>query len=220
MALLDYALTTVQRAADYLGLGTIASGSTKETNLQLIINSVTTFLERYTGRRMLQTTYTQEEYDVDDNATGIVLKHNPVDESTGVTLEVRTSSLNEDDWDSIDAEDYFVDYNAGIIKPASGLTFVGGIKKYRVTYKAGYNFDNSSTYLGDTDAADFEYVAMKLIAAAWDKRKTGAGVKSETLYNYSVTYMDTIFESPEIKEIVDKYKRMDGPMSYSTPKHY
>lgn len=216
MALHSYALTTVQRAANYIGLGTIASGSTKETILQVLINSSTDFIERYIGMRIKQTTYTNEEYDT-DAGDALILKNRPVVSVS--SLQRRDSGLNEDEWETVDTEDYHVDEEAGIIYGAGGWKFSKTRQGYRVTYVAGYDFDLSTTYLSDTEAGDLELVTWFLVASAYSRGKGGAGIKSESIGDYRVTYEGSLMENSDIKSILDKYADISTG-SYQTPSHY
>ena len=216
MALNAHALTSVQRLADFLGLGTITAGSTKETLLQMVINSVTAFVESYCKRRFKETTYTQELYD-GDGTQFLFLKNYPVDSSGTFTLERRESALNEDDWEQIDSEYFYVDYDAGYIETANeSIRFIPGVKNYRVTYTAGIAFNLSSTFLSDS-TADLEYAAWKLCATVYNRRHGDAGIQSESIGDVSVTYTKEVFENEEIKSILDKYARHDAHGTITSP---
>jgi len=216
MAVKSYALTTVARAEDFLGTGTLTG--TNANVLERIIDSVTEFVENYCKRRFKQTAYTNELYDGTGSDT-IILQNYPVSSTESFTLQIRTSSGNENEWESVDSEDYFINFSAGIVRAAHGLKFLTGTYRYRVSYTAGYGFDNSSTFLAQTEAGDVEYVTWKLIAAAWNRRKSEPGIKSESIGDYSVTYMTEAFENEEIKAVLDKYARIESG-SYQTPKAY
>ena len=138
-----YALSTTSRFKTYAGV----SGTTDDTLIENLIDIVTEFIENYVGRRFQQTTYTDEQYD----GTGtdkLILKNYPI--STFTRLQERQSISNEDTWATIDSEDYFVDTDNGIIT-AQAFRFIPNTKFYRVTYVAGFDFDNSATFLGDTE---------------------------------------------------------------------
>lgn len=212
-----YALTTVQRVADFLGLGTIVANSTEETVLINLINQLTEFIENYISARIHKTTYTQELYDGSGTDT-LLLRQFPVVASPAVAIEVRTSAINEDDWQTEDTENYYVESANGIVHMIPGRVFIKGYQKYRVTYTAGYDYDNTTTFLSDTEGADLEYVAWKMVATAWNQRKGSLGIQSESIGDYRVVYAKTAFESPEIKEVLDKYKRIEAA-SYLTPSH-
>lgn len=215
MAIHDYALTTVTRQAQFMGITNPSSGSANHTILTNLINACTDFIEHYIGYRVKKTTYTNEEYDGDQSGV-LALKRFPVVSVS--SLQMRNSNLNEDDWDTIDTEDYFTDLSEGLVRLAT-RKFLGGVRGWRVSYIAGFDFDNSSTFLSDTEGADLEYACWKLVNGAFERRKGGAGIKSEAIGDYRVEYMSELFESAEIKAILDKYKRVEVA-SYSTPSHY
>lgn len=210
-----HALTTTQRLATFAGLGTITPGSTKEEQLIYAINSTTDYIEKYCGRRFKLTTYTGEEY---DGRGGSVLLLNNYPIVTGsLTLEVRNSALNESDWSYVDSEYYFVDLSAGMVRAANdGIRFTPGTNNFRATYQAGYDFDNSTTFLSDAGAADLEFLAWKLGASVFNERGGGLGIQSERIGDLSVVYAKSAFESEELRSILDKYSR-DEVASPITP---
>ena len=208
MAVKAYALTTAQRMANYSELGTLAGADL--TLMELLVNQVTDYIESYTGIRFKRTTYTQEMYDTEESET-LNLKHHPIVSGTDFSLERRTSSLNEDDWEVVDSEYYHIDNDTGIIISAAGLLFGRTIRGYRVTYTAGYDFDNATTFLSDTEAGDIELAAWMLLDALWNKKKGGGSiVESERIGDYSVTYKKATMENNDVKAILDKYADTDN----------
>jgi len=204
MALLDYALTTLARVKTFLGI----SGTSNDELLTSLINSCTDFIENYCDRRFKQKAYTNELYN--GNGTNkLLLKNYPVDESSTFKLEERSSDLNEDDWNEIDTEYYFVHYDSGIVERVRGI-FYKYPKHYRITYTAGYDYDNSSTFLEDAGAGDLEYACWKLVSKVYNQRKQAGNIQSERLGDYSVTFKKEVMADPEIKSILDKYKRPYG----------
>jgi len=214
MSLKAYALTTVQRAADFIGLGTLTQGSDKYNLLERQINAVTEFIENYIGLRVKETAYT-EEYDSEHGDT-LVLNRRPV---SGVTLQSRDTSLNEANWSTVNPKYYFIDEDAGIIHGASGHQFSRTRGGYRVIYTAGYSFDNTNTFLSDTEAGDLEMAAWLLIATLWNRGKGGAGIQSEAIGDYKVVYAKSMFENEDIQSILDKYADV-GLGGTLTPAHY
>ena len=206
MAVKSYALTTRQRLIDFLGLSGLSS--TQNTILDRIIDTATEYIENYCDRRFQQTAYTNEVYN-GDGSQFLQLQNYPVSSTASFTLGRRDSVANENDWSTIDSEDYFVHYDEGIVEYIKGLKFQNAPRRYRVSYTAGFNFDNSTTFLADTEAGDVEYAMWRVCATAWQKRKGAVGVISERLGDYSVTYSKEVFESPEIKEVLDKYARLN-----------
>ena len=201
MALKTYPLTTAQRFADYNGLGTLVVGSAKELLIITLINSVTEFIENYIGYRVQQSTITNEEYDTEAGDV-LNLKRWPV---SSVTLQRRNSALNNDEWETIDSSYYFVDTDAGIIYGAGGWDFPRSRRGYRVTYTAGYDFDNALTFLADTEGGDLELAAWILMATVYGRRKGGGGIKSESIGDYRVVYHGTLMQNEDVKDILDKY---------------
>lgn len=129
--LLSYALTTKADVKESLG---ISSAVTTYDNLIIRkINQATRAIEAYCGRRFALTTYTQVEYSatiIDE----IVLRQRPI--TTFTSLEIRDSTLNEDSWETVDSQLYFVDKNAGVLN--LNFNALGRWNRYRVTYTAGY----------------------------------------------------------------------------------
>lgn len=186
MALKAWALTTVARTKAYLGLDTTTAA--EDTLLENYINIVTEYIERTIGFRIKLSTYTSEEYDT-DRADALVLKHHPIVGT--ITIERRTSGLNEDDWETVDSQYYHVDENAGIIYGAGGYIFGQARGGFRVTYQAGYSFDNTTTFLSDTTGGDLELAAWILIGELWFDRAAGiegGEIEREQIGDYSVTY--------------------------------
>jgi hypothetical protein len=173
--------------------------------MENIIGSVTDFIEKQCGRRFKKTTYTQEMYSTEESET-LNLKNFPVISTAPFVLERRDSSMNEDDWEVVDTLYYHIDYTVGMIIGAGGLTFARTINGYRVTYTAGYDFDNVATFLGDTEAADVELAAWILISSVWNTGTgAGANVQAERIGDYSVTYAKTALFDDDLKKILDKY---------------
>ncbi len=212
MAVKSYALTTVQRAATFLGLGTITAGSTNDKLLERMIDSVTEYIENYIGYRVQQTTYTNEEYDTEKSQT-LLLNNFPV--STFTRLQRRNSALNNNSWETIDSEFYHADLDAGMILGAGGWEFAQTRRGYRCTYTAGYDFDNAASFLQDTEAADLELAAWLLVSSVFNRGKGGVGIQSEAIGDYRVVYARSLMENEDIKAFLDKYKRIEvlGPLT-------
>lgn len=200
------ALTTGQRVADYGGLGTLSGDNL--TRMERIVDSITSFIENYIGYTIQETTYTNEEYSTERGQI-LNLENFPVSSSSSFVLQRRTNSLDEDEWESVDTQYYHVDYDAGIIHAAGGWEFQRTRNGYRVTYTAGYDYDNSTSYLSDTNAADLEMIVWELCLAMYNRKGAATGIKSERIGDYSVTYGKLVLEDENIKSILDKYARED-----------
>ena len=177
-----------------------------------MIDSVTEFIENYIGFRVQQTTYTNEEYDTEKSDT-LLIDNFPI--STFTTLQRRNSALNDNDWETVDSNLYHVDLDSGVINGAGGWLFARTRKGYRVTYVAGYDFDLSTTFLQDTEAADLELAVWLLISTVFNRGKGGTGIKSESIGDYRVVYAKSLMENEDIKALLDKYSVIEarGPIS-------
>lgn len=213
MALKSYAVTTAARFSDFLEIATPTGAQL--TIMEALINSVTEFIEGYTGR-LKKTTYTQELYTTEKSQT-INLRHFPAIQSSGLTLERRTSDLNEDDWEVVDSQYYFVDWDNGIIESVGDLYFSKTRNGYRVTYTAGYDFDNATTFLSDTEAGDVEIVAWRLLEPIWNKKKSGGDIQSERIGDYSVTYKKVLFADEDLLGILQRFSSTQDTFGVLTP---
>lgn len=207
MSIKSYALTTAQRFADYAGLGTLAGSDL--TLAELLVDTVTEYIENYIGFRVQKTDYTEEEYSTEDGQT-LVLDHSPIVAGETFTLGRRVSPMNEDEWENVNSEYFHVDNDTGIVYGASGWKFSRTRYGFRATYTAGYDFDNDDTFLSDTKGGDIELAAWMLLQALWSIRKSGTGVKSESIGDYKIVYGRLTMEDEDIKSILDKYTQEDS----------
>lgn len=207
MSTVTHALTTVERLCNYIGIAVPASGSTTEKLLERIINAATAYIENKIQFRVKKTTYTNELYSANGNGD-IVLLGRPVISSESVTLQNRASGLNDNSWDTIASNLYVVDYNNGILSGMGSYRFSNSQSGFRVTYTAGYDFDNSTTFLADTTAGDLELAMWKLCKAAYEDVGDGTGtenISSESIGDYSVSFTTTSFDDTDVKSILDQY---------------
>lgn len=130
-SLLSYALSDVASVKESLG---IASSVTTYNNLIIRkINQATRVIEGYCGRRFQLTSYSNVEYDATQTDV-LILRQRPV--TTFTSLEIRDTTLNQNDWNTLDTKLYFIQANAGVLKLLFN-TF-GRSNMYRVSYTAGY----------------------------------------------------------------------------------
>ncbi len=213
--MLSYALTTTARVKTFGDINT----ADDDALIEILIDSATNFVENYCNRRFKQTTHTSEKLD-SDGSKFLFLDQYPVDETLDVDLDVRTASNNEEEWDDIDSEDYFVGYDSGIIEIAGG-NWIKGKKKYRATYKAGYNYDNAATYLADAGAADLEEAVWKMVLAAYNNRRGDPRVESEKIGQYSVKYRKIAFtDDTTIGAVLNFYAKKDEVLGARGPALY
>jgi len=201
------ALTTLARLKAFLG----TSGDSKDTMYTILINQATGFIERYTKRRLLTQTYTNEEYDGTGTGT-LVLRQFPVTAFT--KLEVNTSGDSSDAWQEADGNTYhwYEDGRVVLVGPTDnflsqyGGKFVCEPNKYRVTYTAGYkiDFDNENDTTRHTLPQELEYACMQLTGGYVNNSK-GLGLSSAKVGDVAMTFRQGVSDSPEIKEILGKY---------------
>lgn len=129
--ILSYALTSLADVKESLGIP--SSDHTYDNLIIRKINAATIAIEKYTGRHFASTTYTDEEYDT-THTNQIILKQRPV--TNLASLGSRDTSLNEGQFDTTEANLYFLDANSGVLD--LNFTTVGSWNRYRVTYTAGY----------------------------------------------------------------------------------
>lgn len=196
--LLSYALTTLADVKETLG---IDAGDTSQDNLIIRkINQATEMIEHYCDRRFANTTYTQQEYDA-TNSDQLSLKQRPVTDTTTLILQQRDSTLNEDDWTTVDTELYFTDSGAGVIDLAFNAS--GHWNRYRVTYSAGYA----------TIPSDLAEACVTLAAYLVDNATAGTGIKSKQEGQRKIEYFDSnasggtnsLFTQLNIDEILNSY---------------
>lgn len=186
MALLSYALVGLNDAKSFLDY----TGS--DSDMELLINAVTEYIEGRTGRRFVSTTYTQEEFDGSGNEQ-VCMNQYPIVAWT--SLEKRNSFDNTDDWDTINADEYWRDDSAGIITKTT--IFSKGKNNYRATYQAGFV----------TIPYDLQFLTMSLIDH-FIKLKKGSGIKSESLGDHTITFEGILQINPNLMEILKRYKKI------------
>jgi phage gp36-like protein len=132
----DYALTTLDDVKELLGVP--SSTHTYDNLITRKINQATAVIEGYCGRRFKAADYTEEIY----NATQgdqLVLRQRPliIDGSHPFSIQARTTGQNQDDFETIDSDNYFADAESGVID----LNFRAGGHwgSFAVSYRAGYD---------------------------------------------------------------------------------
>jgi len=203
MAINGNGLTTVARIKTFLGI-TVAD---HDAILEILINQVSDFVEHYCDRTFVETTYTEEVYD----GTGtdkLFLFNFPVSTTDTFTLEKLSGGQNTSNFNSIESENYFIDFTTGIVE-TTGWCFTERPRKYRATYTAGYAFDNFTpgATLESLNIGDLEFAVWKLVSNAFKMRKETSNVQSESIGDYSVTFRKSTMTDKEIQDVLNHYKR-------------
>lgn len=204
--LLSYALCTVDDVKELLGIA--SSDTTKDNLIKRKINDATERIEGYCQRRFKSTTYTDEVYD----GTGydsLLLRNYPVTAFT--SLSARDTSLNDNDFNSVDANQYFINSNDGIVEAIS--TFYGHYDRWKVTYTAGYTTIPSD--LAEACATLAAELVSRSPGYGSDGSAFGSGVKRVTEGQRSVEYQDSssiagssgssLIQSLGLDDVLDRY---------------
>jgi hypothetical protein len=199
-----YALTTLARLKAFIGIDV----TTYDSVLEVIIDSVTDFIENECGRRLKKTAYTGTVLN-GEGKSSVVLPQWPIVSGETLTIYERDAvNYGNDNWDTISSDKYRVDEEAGIVNFNFRLS--NGFQNYKIDYTAGYDFENVTgtlKTLASVGLADLELVVWKLCGRAYNERKSGGNIASMRLYNYSVSFSKEAYSDDEIKEVLNKYKR-------------
>lgn len=210
MPLVAHALVTLDDTKTFLGI----TDNSKDAILTMMINMATDYIESQTGRRFVSTAHADEEFD----GTGtqqLPLKAYPV--LTFTQLQVNNSSNNVESWSTIDATNYWVDETTGIITKTDSFTdfvdtndeealsdtpFQRGKNRYRATYTSGYSII----------PYDLQFACMSIVGQLFNT-KSGAGIKSESLGDHSVTYQDITevnggMRGGILEDVLSKYREI------------
>lgn len=204
MALNSQALTTVARYKAYAGI----SGVTYDSRIEVLINVITDYIERFCDRRFLETIYTNEVYD-GHGSQQLLLKNYPINERSAFQMNARDTYLNEAHWSSVDTNLYHIDYLSGLIEFVGGR-FHNTPRHYQITYTAGYAFDNTTpgVTLESLGIGDLEFACWQLVSNLFKNAGQQTGIQSESIGNYSVTYgSGNALMDDAVKGILMKYKR-------------
>ena len=199
-----YVLTTVARLKAFIGM----TGTTYDSVFEVIIDSVTDFIENECDRRFKKTAYIGTIVD-GRGSSELVLPQFPVVSGETFTLYHRNSgTYGGNTWTVVSSNDYRKDEEAGIVN-ANGA-FYKGFQNYKVLFTAGYDFENVTDplkTLASVGLSDLEMIVWKLCNRAFNDRKSSGNISRMKLYNYDVTFSKEAYSDDEIKEVLSKYKR-------------
>lgn len=173
--LVSYALTTLDDVKESLG---IPSGNTTKDNLiRRKINQATAMIESFCNlpidHHFKETVYTDELYD-GSGTYQLLLMMYPVKEIT--SLSYRVGSENNNNYDTLQTEDYFLDKGTGIISGTYRTN--DNVAGYKVTYTAGYS----------TIPPDLSEACVALASFLVENATTGTNVKRKREGQREVEY--------------------------------
>jgi hypothetical protein len=208
MAKIDSAYTTLARQKSFMGI----TSTTNDTLLTRLILSATDFVKKYTRRDFFRQAYSNEQYH-GTGTTKLVLKNYPIDSGETFSLQQRAPSWTDDvngDWQTIDTDQYIVDYDKGIIH-FQGV-FAKGILNWRVSYTAGFYVPADNEFDDETDdekdlPMDLEGAIWDLVSAYFNDRKTNKNIKSSRVRDISITYRSAVQKDEEMKRVLQFYRR-------------
>ncbi len=202
MATTAYALTSLQRVKDRLGL----TSSGFDSLLERLINASTDLIESYCGRRFKETAYSNEVYLVEsEGARMLMLKQAPVTALS--SLQYRAGVPSAPAWTDFLPTDYELvgDGSSGLIRIYGGVP--SGTNNVQVGYTAGYKIDFSH----DTDATkhtlpfDLSDLCERMAIKAFKKRES-VGKSREQAGEAMAMWMEAL--EPEEQLALDRYRRV------------
>ena len=183
------ALAALASLKAYLGI----SEDDYDVVLQQLIDAASEAIERYCCRSFAQAERT--EYYNGRGSAWLVLRERPVSEVADLRDDL---GRDFDSADPIDADDYTVHDDEGIIRLLAGV-FQDGSRNVRARYTAGYA----------TIPDDLAQACM-VLAASWFNtgRQGGDGLKNESLGDYSVAYAHGAIPE-EVRRYLAPYRNWD-----------
>ncbi|MFA5080298.1 MAG: head-tail connector protein [Candidatus Paceibacterota bacterium] len=194
-------LTTIERVKARIVMKT--SGTSFDTLLERLINSVSDFIEGATGRSFKEATYI-EKYSIYKPRRFLMLNQFPV---SGLTkIEYRAGSYSVPSWIEYLRDEYELEGEgkSGIVAILG--TMPVGINVIRATYTAGYKIDFTAPtdITKHTLPSDLTDLCERLVIKIFKKRESW-GKSSEGAQGDSVSWKDSLEE--EDKRTIARYKK-------------
>lgn len=204
MATIDWALTTLDRVKNRLGIKV----TDFDIVLEQIINSITDWIEgQCNARRFKQTAYSNEIFDGSPSPRhlkrNLIFTHIPIISLSSFQRNIGLSSSPT--WADVFPEEYQLLGKEGIIYMPAGLPV--GHRNIKVSYIAGYKIDFSHEI--DTTKHNLPFDISNLaerMAVKEFKRREDVGKSGETIGDATVNYFDHLEE--EDKAVIARYKRI------------
>lgn len=201
--LVDYALTTVDDVKENLGLA--SSDYTKDNLIRRKINQATDLIQTYTGRNFKLQQYT--EYYDGSQIDEMVLKQRPIvtDGTHEFLFERRDTSLNDDDFETIESDLYFSDANSGVLE--LNFNSLGRWNRYRITYWAGYDTGDVPNDLSEAAATLAAYLVQNPSGANIGVMMKREGQREVRYANASLT-LANLLANLGIDETINAYSNL------------
>ena len=194
MTLDSNALITLANLKTYLKI----DDTSHDTQLEQLINSVSTLMLREIDRDLVYTTYTDEYLD-GSGEEELYLPEWPIVEITSITENDISLTEGEE-------EDYTVYAAQGYLRKVSGK-WAAGRRNIKITYKAGY-WVASEVEGVDEMPKDLQLACMKQVGIEWKRAKAEDWDQtSKTFPDGSISRNITNLH-PQIEMVCRKYARM------------
>lgn len=199
MATINYALTTKERVKNRLSIST----TDLDTVIDGMIYGITDTIERITGRRFKQATYTNVEITTKPLQDKIFLPNAPV--STVTSFQYNAGTPSNPSWQDFDADSYLLDTEVDAIRMIN-QTLPVGVNAVRVTYTGGYliDFDNWNDDASHTLPYDLTDLAERLVSKVFSKRKEEG--KSTTNFAESNIVWEALLTAGD-KDMLKRFRR-------------
>lgn len=198
MALNDNALTTLANVKSHLGMD--QSYQTEDARLELFINAASSRIERFCDRKFQMQTHTEYFHGRRQNI--LMPRQWPLVSVTELKIAC------DRDWDNTDPEDeenYSIDDDANTV--GYDYIFPTGRQNIRLIYTAGY-----SNVSGQ--ASDLELACIWFVEWFYRHRdREDMGMSTMTKNDESVGVLS--IAPPMIMELINPYKRVEMPDTYS-----
>jgi len=189
MAQAANALVTTANQRVYQGLEV----DTHTALLELLIDSISTLFDNYTGRNLIKATYTAIYFD-GNGEKELQLPNWPVDTASDFTLYEDDVLLTE----GID-DDFVLYETAGYVRKYGGV-WLDAPKSIKLTYSAGYAIASVP--------ADLKLAVYKQVAHEFHKQANREwGKENRSMPDGSVSLItDNLL--PDVEEILDRYRKL------------
>ena len=199
---LPYNLTTKAKVKLLVGI----SGTSQDSLLDYLCNSVSDFIQGYCGHRnFLSQTYTDEIYDSDLNrgtkgGSCLFLHQYPI--TTLTKIEYRSGTITNPAWVVYDPNSYILYGNSGFIRFYAILPKIS--QGLRFTYVAGYKIDFLNEFDNTKHNLPFDLTACatEMVAKAYQLRQS-QGLKQASVEGQSVVF-DNLLTADQ-KAVLKKY---------------
>lgn len=201
----NVAIITLTQYKTWAGI----SGTSDDSRLQEILDAAHAELRRYCGRSLtngFETATRTEDYDVD--ASELQVKEWPVTSLTSVTPILSDNTLGS----ALESTEYHIDLTTGVISynnAQNGRVFYDSFNDTETIAGWGWrpNFGRVRVvYVNEAAAADIRMALYRMVDTMYASVQRGNNVQSESLGQYSVTYVSAADALQSVTSMLNKYR--------------